>query len=76
MYVLISERLVLHPDWRQVLMIGFLGAFTTFSTFSLETLLLWQNGQAAAAIAYVTASVFICIAGAAAGVTLTRMLVQ
>ncbi|MDP4916345.1 MAG: CrcB family protein, partial [Haliea sp.] len=29
------ERQAIHPDWRGLLMVGFLGAFTTFSTFSL-----------------------------------------
>ena len=32
LYVLIAERGILHPDWRSVAMVGFLGAFTTFST--------------------------------------------
>ena len=32
-YVLIMERALLHPDWRGAVMVGFLGAFTTFSAF-------------------------------------------
>lgn len=66
------EREQLHPDWRSVLMIGFLGAFTTFSTFSLETVELWQRGDAGIALAYVTGSVFSCVGGAAIGMALTR----
>lgn len=76
MYVLISERMVLHPDWRQILMVGFLGAFTTFSTFSLDTLLMWQNGQPAAAVSYVFGSVLFCLMGAGLGVTVTRSLLN
>ena len=70
-FVLI-ERAVLHPDWRSVLMVGFLGAFTTFSTFSLETVELWLQGQAATAAAYAVASVLLCVGAAAVGVLLTR----
>lgn len=37
-YVLIVERHVLPGPWREFIMIGLLGAFTTFSTFSIDTL--------------------------------------
>jgi CrcB protein len=70
-FVLI-ERAVLHPDWRSVLMVGFLGAFTTFSTYSLETVELWLRGQTGVAVAYALGSVVLCVAAAAAGVLATR----
>ena len=66
------ERSALHPDWRSVLMVGFLGAFTTFSTFSLETVELWLQGEGAMAMAYAATSLLGCVAAAAAGVLLTR----
>ena len=68
------ERGSLHPDWRSVLMVGFLGAFTTFSTFSLETVELWQQGEPALALAYVLASVIGCVLAAVGTMYLLRPL--
>lgn len=74
-YVLLVERQLIHPDWRGVLMVGFLGAFTTFSTFSLETINLMEAGQMAHALGYVLASTVLCVIMAGAGMQLTRVLV-
>ncbi|HKK22843.1 MAG TPA: fluoride efflux transporter CrcB [Pseudohaliea sp.] len=68
------ERGSLHPDWRSVLMVGFLGAFTTFSTFSLETVELWQGGEGGLALGYVLASVVGCVLAAAGTMYLLRSL--
>ncbi len=73
MYVLIAEKLYLHPEWRNVIIIGFLGAFTTFSTFSLEAITFIENGQIGVAGAYVLASVVLCILAAGGAVWLTRL---
>ncbi len=70
-YVLIIEKGVLAPEWRNVLMAGFLGAFTTFSTFALDAVTLWQNGHSAIALTYVLANVLGCLMAAAAGLYLT-----
>ena len=74
MFVLILEKAKLPPEMRPLLMTGFLGAFTTFSTFSLETLTLIHEGHVIAAIFYVLLSVILCIAALALAVSLTRML--
>ena len=71
-YVLIVERGMLHPDWRHIAMIGFLGAFTTFSTFSLEALALFEAGRAALALGYVGASVATCLLSVWLGMSLVR----
>ena len=62
------ERQLIHPDWRSVLMVGFLGAFTTFSTFSLETINLIEQGFYAHAGAYMLLSVVTCVTMAGAGI--------
>lgn len=72
-YVLIVERHIMPGPWREFIMIGLLGGFTTFSTFSLDSLSLWESGHAALAIAYVLASVVFCIAGTLSAITLTRL---
>jgi CrcB protein len=74
-YVLVVERQVVHADWRGVLMVGFLGAFTTFSTFSLETIGLLEAGHALHALAYMLGSTLLCVLMAGAAVQLTRLLV-
>ncbi|MEH6468150.1 MAG: fluoride efflux transporter CrcB [Porticoccus sp.] len=72
-YVLIIERGVLPAELRNLLMVGFLGAFTTFSTFSLDTLALWQNGHFALAAVYVVLNVVLCLAGTLGAIVLTRL---
>lgn len=67
-----TERLA--PDWfRPLLAIGFLGSYTTFSTFSYETLSLVQNGAWLAAAANVAVSVGAAFSGVYAGTVLARL---
>jgi len=73
LYAIVVEKGAVHPDWRSVTMVGFLGAFTTFSTFSLETVALMENGQPLVALGYVFASVVLCVAAASAALGLTRL---
>ena len=53
----LDEQLGLSPAWREAMAIGFIGAFTTFSTFEYETLRAVQHGQAATALTYLVSSV-------------------
>jgi fluoride exporter len=47
----------INPELTLFIGTGFIGAFTTFSTFSLETILLFQNGQAAFGVLYILTSI-------------------
>ncbi|MBO6564480.1 MAG: fluoride efflux transporter CrcB [Pseudomonadales bacterium] len=71
-FVLIYERALLPEIWRPLLMVGFLGAFTTFSTFSLQAIGLIQEGRLVAASLYVFGSVMLSILGAWLGILATR----
>lgn len=68
--VLLAQRGWSHLN--PLLITGMLGGFTTFSSFSLETLTLWERGQAAQAGLYVALSVGVSIAALVAAVHLTR----
>lgn len=74
LYVLVVEKALLPAEMRNFLMVGFLGAFTTFSTFSLDALALWQNGHLLLAIGYILASVVLCLLGIALAIFLTRLI--
>jgi CrcB protein len=63
-------NIMISPLTRQVVMIGVLGGFTTFSSFSLQTLTLLSNGQYLYAGANVGLSVVVCLAATWAGLTL------
>lgn len=57
---------------RGLLVVGLLGAFTTFSTFSLDVALLYERGELMAAAAYVVASVILSIGALFVGLALVR----
>jgi CrcB protein len=61
-------------DWRLFLTSGLLGGFTTFSAFSLETMLLYERGDTMLAAVYVILSVMVSILALAAGLAIVRSL--
>jgi CrcB protein len=58
---LILQRITLTFDYRAAILVGFIGAFTTFSTFSLETLYLIEQGSLTKAALNIVASVLGCL---------------
>src|SRR5687767_3322284 len=72
----ILERTAASPEWRVFLGIGFCGGYTTFSTFSYETVRLMQDGDWQRTFWYVSASVVLTIAAALAGFRLASAIVQ
>ena len=74
LYVVLSERVIAGAGWRAFLVVGLLGALTTFSTFSLETLQLLENGALTQAALNVAANVVLCLAACWFGLILVRQL--
>lgn len=70
--VWLIERGSVGEAWRSFWMVGVLGGFTTFSTFSLDAFELVQDGHMGRAVAYVVASFVLCLAGTVLGVTFAR----
>lgn len=74
LYIVLIERASLNGEWRALLLIGLLGAFTTFSTFSIETLNLIENGELLKAGVNVALSVGLCLLAVWVGVFAGRQL--
>lgn len=68
------ERITMSPEWRTGLLTGGLGAYTTFSTFSVESLLLFEDGEALKGLLYMFTSLFLCVGAAFAGAWMSRNL--
>ena len=74
LYIWLIDRMAAGPALRAFLLVGVLGAFTTFSIFSMETLNLLEAGHPGKALANVLVSVLVCVTAAALGVFAARQL--
>lgn len=74
LYILFIERIGINGTWRGLVLVGGLGAFTTFSTFSVETLNLLEGGEPAKALFNIILSVVACLAAAWVGINAGRQL--
>lgn len=63
-----------HPLLRPFLGVGILGGFTTFSTYAVQTRLVWSHGHSAAAVSYVLLTPVLALVAVTAGVLLARVL--
>ena len=68
----LATRDMPNPEVRLFVATGILGGYTTFSTFSLDTITLWQRGEIAATAAYVLGSLILSFAGLWLGMAIFR----
>ena len=69
-----SERVFADPRWRLLVVIGFCGAFTTFSSYAFETIVYFEQGQWLLMFTNILSNNLLCLAGALTGMTLARVL--
>ncbi len=69
-----SERALVDPRWRLLVVVGFCGSFTTFSSYAFETMAYFERGQWGLMLANVISNNILCLGGALAGMALARVL--
>jgi fluoride exporter len=67
-----SERALVDPRWRLLVVVGFCGSFTTFSSYAFETMAYFEQGQWGLMLANVLTNNVLCLGGALAGMALAR----
>jgi CrcB protein len=68
-----TERVIADPRWRLIIAIGFCGGYTTFSSYTYETLALFEQGQWLACALNVLANNVLCLLGTVLGAMLARV---
>jgi len=69
-----TERVLVDPRWRLLVVIGFCGSFTTFSSYAFETMSYFEHGQWALMLTNILSNNLLCLGGALAGMGLARAL--
>ena len=69
-----TERAFVDPRWRLLIVVGFCGAFTTFSSYAFETVAYFEQGQWLLMMANIASNNLLCLGGALAGMALARVL--
>ena len=73
--IFLVEKFNLSADWHLAILVGVLGSFTTFSTFSIETLVLFEQGDLFKAFTNITISIVLCIGAVWAGAFFAKQMV-
>jgi fluoride exporter len=69
-----TERALVDPRWRLLVVVGFCGSFTTFSSYAFETMAYFEQGQWGLMLANLLTNNVLCLGGALAGMALARVL--
>jgi fluoride exporter len=68
-----TERVLVDPRWRLLVIVGFCGGFTTFSSYAFESMAYFEQGQWLLMTVNVFANNLLCMAAAIAGMALARV---
>ena len=69
-----TERVLVDPRWRLLVVVGFCGSFTTFSSYAFETMSYFEQGQWGLMLTNVFANNLLCLGAALGGMALARAL--
>lgn len=69
-----TERVLLDPRWRLLVVVGFCGSFTTFSSYAFESMSLFERGQWGLMLVNIFSNNILCLGGALAGMAVARAL--
>jgi CrcB protein len=69
-----TEKVLVDPRWRLLVVVGFCGSFTTFSAYAFESMAFFDKGQGGLATANILGNNLLCLCAALAGMALARVL--
>ena len=67
-----TERVLIDPRWRLLVVVGFCGSFTTFSSYAFESMAFFERGQWTLTLANIFGNNLLCLGGALVGMALAR----